>query len=186
MDRLSAERPQSRIFTAHMMLGIMGQFALHMLTLLTAVQLSLPHTPTDADTKSPDTAFQPNVLNTVVYLVSTTATTATFIANYRGHPFMQSLRDNTWLYRALVANVLFVLLMASGAVQEVNDVMKLAEMPSLTLRLQLMTLVLFDLCSTVLYSNMLKRVFAIRPKKSTAAKDSTAVNGQTTSRLKAE
>jgi len=186
MDRLSAERPQSRLFTGHMMFSIVGQFALHMLTLLTAVQLSLPHTPTDAETKSPDSAFAPNVLNTVVYLVSTTATTATFIANYRGHPFMQSLTANTWLCRALIANVVAVLVMASGLVPEVNDVMKLAEMPSGTMRLQLMTLIVFDLLSTVLYANLLKRVFAIKPKKSRELMEGDHSANGIVSRLKIE
>ena len=165
LDRLSAERPPSRLFTAHMMLSILGQFGLHLATLFTAVQLSNPHTPRDIDTRSTDTAFKPNVLNTVVYLVSTMATTATFFANYRGRPFMEGLRENVWLWRVLLVNVVAVLVMASGVLPDVNEYMQLVEMPSREMRVQLMGLVLFDLCSTVAYANLLKRIFAIKPPK---------------------
>ena len=180
VDRLSAERPPSRLFTWHMMLAVVGQFALHMLTLLTAVQLSTPHTPQDAETKSPDSTFKPNVLNTVVYLVSTISTTSTFLANYRGRPFMQGLRENKWLWRALMVNVGVVLLLASGLAPELNELMQLVEMPSAVLRMQLMGLVVFDLLSTIAYANLLKRVFAIKPKRTQAGR--TAAAG----RLKAE
>jgi cation-transporting ATPase 13A1 len=166
LDRLSAERPQSRLFTAHMMLSIVGQFALHMLTLLTAVQLSVPHTPQDAETKSTESTFKPNVLNTVVYLVSTISTTATFLANYRGRPFMQGLRENVWLWRALLLNVAVVLLLASGLLPDFNELMQLVEMPSAVMRMQLMGLVIFDLLATIAYANALNRIFAIKPKKS--------------------
>jgi len=163
LDKLSAERPQSRLFTAYMMLSIMGQFALHMLTLVTAVQLSLPHTPDDTETKSPESTFKPNVLNTVVYLVSTVSTTSTFIANYRGRPFMQSLTENKWLYRALCFTVFMMLLMASGIWPELNEVMQLVDMPNPEMRVQLMGLLIFDLLSTITYSALLRRIFAITP-----------------------
>ena len=165
VDRLSAERPPSRLFTAHMMLNIMGQFALHLGTLYTAVQLSNPHTARDTETRSTDTAFKPNVLNTVVYLVSTMMTTATFFANYRGRPFMEGLRENVWLWRVLILNVAVVLLLASGVAPQLNEWMQLVPMPSAEMHWQLMGLVLFDLCSTVALANALKRVFAIKPPK---------------------
>ena len=183
LDRLSAERPPSRLFTAHMMLSILGQFALHFATLLTAVRLSNPHTPTDTETRSTDTAFKPNVLNTVVYLVSTMATTATFVANYRGRPFMQGLRENVWLWRVLLLNVVAVLVMASGVLPEVNEWMQLVPMPSGEMHYQLMGLVLFDLCSTVAYANLLKRIFAIKPPKQSVQR---AVAGGRQQRLKGE
>lgn len=40
----------------------------------------------DAETKDPDGKFSPNVVNTVVYLVSTVTTASTFLVNYRVRP----------------------------------------------------------------------------------------------------
>jgi hypothetical protein len=34
--------------------------------------------------------------------------------NYRGHPFMLSLRDNKSLFRALIAGEIFVMLLIGG------------------------------------------------------------------------
>lgn len=83
LKRLSAERPPKRLFTVSMILSVLGQFAIHMAVLLTAIQSAQPHTPQTEEHISPHKTFKPNVLNTVVYLVSTTQTAATFAANYR-------------------------------------------------------------------------------------------------------
>lgn len=83
LKHLSLERPHKRLFTPYMLLSVLGQFALHMCVLLTAIAAADPHTPTDAEHRAPEKKFQPNVLNTVVYLISNTQTIATFAANYR-------------------------------------------------------------------------------------------------------
>lgn len=41
-----------------------------------------------------DAKFAPNIINTVVFLVSTSSQAATFLVNYTGKPFMQPLREN--------------------------------------------------------------------------------------------
>merc|ERR1719373_1285072 len=48
-----------------------------------SVQWAKPHTPI-MDTKEMDAQFKPNVLNTVVFLISSTQTASTFMANYIG------------------------------------------------------------------------------------------------------
>jgi magnesium-transporting ATPase (P-type) len=52
------------------------------------------------------------VLNSVVFLISISMTVATFLANYRGKPFMQSLSENKPLLYTLVATEAFLLLCA--------------------------------------------------------------------------
>ena len=165
LDRLSAERPYTRIFTPYMMLSVMGQFALHLVTLLTAVSLAVPHTPTDIETKSPEGKFAPNVLNTVVYLVSTVSTVSTFVANYRGRPFMISLRENTALYRSLMALYALMITCATGMFPALNEMIELVPFPTADMHMQIVGLLIFDLASTVIYSYILKKVFAINPKR---------------------
>ena len=46
--------------------------------------------------------FAPNLLNSVVYILSVMLQLNTFIINYRGHPYMESLTENKPLcYSAL-------------------------------------------------------------------------------------
>jgi len=56
-----------------------------------------------------------------------------------------------------------MLLMASGIWAELNETMQLVEMPNQEMRVQLMGLLIFDLLSTVMYSALLRRIFAIKP-----------------------
>lgn len=42
--------------------------------------------------------FKPNLLNTAVYLMSSTLQIATFAVNYRGKPFMESLTGLKMFY----------------------------------------------------------------------------------------
>lgn len=48
LKKLSAERPDSQLFTPHLFVTIAGQFALHMLVLVTAVAMVTPLAPADA------------------------------------------------------------------------------------------------------------------------------------------
>jgi len=41
-----------------------------------------------------DAPFKPTLINSAVFLISTTMHVSTFAVNYRGHPFMQSLWEN--------------------------------------------------------------------------------------------
>jgi len=170
IKQLSAERPHKKLFTPYMMLSVLGQFALHMLVLLTAINLATPHTPTTPEHKSPSKSFQPNVLNTVVFLVSNTQTVATFAANYRGRPFMQSLRENTALYKSLFASFAFMLLLASETMPAINKFLELHALPSDLFKVQLLGLLLFDVASTYVYAHALKAIFAIKPKKKGGAR----------------
>ena len=75
----------------------------HLTILHSAVVWSKPHTPTDEETKDPEGKFKPNVLNTVVFIVSTVQIVGTFGANYAGAPFMKSLTQNKKLNRTMMA-----------------------------------------------------------------------------------
>ena len=100
---LSKLQPHKSVFTPYMILSLTGQMITHLTTLHLAVTWSKPHTPTDEETRDPEGKFKPNVLNTVVFLVSTTQTVATFAANYAGAPFMASLIENKKLHRTIGA-----------------------------------------------------------------------------------
>lgn len=51
--------------------------------------------------QKPDTEFSPNLVNTVCFLVQWVVQLTTFAVNYLGHPFNQSLLENTKLALAL-------------------------------------------------------------------------------------
>lgn len=56
--------------------------------------------------QKPDTDFEPNLVNTVCFLVQFVVQLTTFGVNYIGHPFNQSLVENKGLAAALRWGVL--------------------------------------------------------------------------------
>lgn len=182
---LSAERPESSVFTLRMFLSLVGQFAMHIGTLILAVKWSQPFTPTyaaaantpaftnrslfsryfsDEKTRDPDGDFAPNVLNTVVFLVSSSTTLATFAANYKGRPFMQSLRENTALFRCIFICILGVICCALELSPDFNEFLELHTLPDETFRQQLALLMIADLVASVSYEALLNYIFLRRSR----------------------
>jgi len=55
---------------------------------------------------------------------------ATFVVNYEGHPFMESLSENKPLRNSLVLSTGFTFLAASQIYPELNDMLSLVELPA--------------------------------------------------------
>ncbi len=76
-----------------------------------------------------DAEFQPNLLNSAVYLVSLIMQISTFAINYQGLPFRESLRQNKALYNSLLATATIAVLAASEMVPDLNEWMQLVPFP---------------------------------------------------------
>lgn len=72
LEKLSAERPPSRIFCLQVCLSIVGQFLVHLVCLMRSLELAKPLVArTRADPSfAPDGPFRPNVVNTAIFLLS--------------------------------------------------------------------------------------------------------------------
>jgi cation-transporting ATPase 13A1 len=141
------------------------QFALHMYTLITAVEMSRPFTPVDADTRDPDGKFSPNLLNSVVFLVSQLTTVSTFAANYRGRPFMQGLRENRALFRGLAVAAFVVFACALNLSDDLTSLFEMVPFPSEQFRVDLLQLLLLDLLGAFAIENSLRALFRNTPRQ---------------------
>jgi cation-transporting ATPase 13A1 len=158
VHELSRERPQTRIFSVPFFASLLGQFALHFGALLLAVEWARPFTPTDPETRSPDAKFSPNVLNSVVFLLSSSQVVATFFANYRGRPFMISLRENRPLLYMLLASEAVLLLAVLGYVPALSAYLELTLPASLEFQNNLALLLLVDLVGSVAIARAVTRL----------------------------
>lgn len=100
LPRLMNQRPPVSIFQFSVVLSVIGQFMVHLTSLLVTLALSKSYF-IDSSTASssissslifaadsnPDGRFRPNIINTSVYLISMTMQLNNFVVNYRGHPF---------------------------------------------------------------------------------------------------
>ncbi|KAJ2783865.1 putative cation-transporting ATPase 1 [Coemansia javaensis] len=127
LERLSRERPQPHILTLYMLLTVLGQFAVHVSAMVfVSLEVRKHEIPGEIDLESP---FEPNLLNTAMYLTQLSQQVSTFAINYQGHPFREALRDNKVLYRGLLGVGAIAAVCATESVPDLNHALKLVPMP---------------------------------------------------------
>ncbi|KAI0236692.1 putative cation-transporting ATPase 1 [Massospora cicadina] len=101
LPELASQRPQTNIFNRYLITSVMGQFAVHIASLIYIVQQAKAfevQKPVDLDGP-----FVPSLLNSAVFLISLSLQVSTFVINYQGHPFRESLKENTAMYYGLLS-----------------------------------------------------------------------------------
>ncbi|CAM9824034.1 unnamed protein product [Chrysoparadoxa australica] len=158
LQRLSSERPPKRIFCAAVLLPVVAQFAVHMTCLLIMVGMCEAHVDKDDPSLAPDGDFQPNVFNTAVFLLSSVMQVTTFAANYTGHPFVQSLKDNRPLYYMIVIAYAVLFTAATDVFEPINDLLELAPAPDSLFRAQFVGLMASDTIAAWIMAHLAKWV----------------------------
>merc|ERR1719189_1288259 len=160
---LSEQQPQKSVFSLYIVLSLIGQAITHLWTLTLAVAWSKPYTPTDEETRDPEGKFKENVLNTVVFLVSTVQIVGTFAANYAGYPFMVSLSDNKKLNRTIMALCAVCFACGLGWWPTFDKLMQISELPSEDFRSDLLLLMAADLVIAVGWERLCRHTFRKQP-----------------------
>ncbi len=127
LEKLAAVKPGFAIFTRYFFASLLGQFASHLGCLLAVRHFALQLTPGGFVPPGPNDSFAPNIVNSCVFLVSSSMTLTTFAVNYQGHPFMQSLMENQALMRCL--GIGFAVLLA-GALGVLTVPLQLVALPA--------------------------------------------------------
>lgn len=79
---LSAQRPHATIFCPYVFLSVISQFAVHITYLIGLYYGALRLMP-QHELQKPDTDFQPNLVNTVCFIVNFIIQLTTFSVNYQ-------------------------------------------------------------------------------------------------------
>mmetsp|Transcript_25186 Transcript_25186/g.64426 ORF Transcript_25186/g.64426 Transcript_25186/m.64426 type:complete len:951 (-) Transcript_25186:75-2927(-) len=91
--KLVEARPTKSIFEWHVLLSLLLQAALHFVVLITGWSLAKSHRPTDYKPDK-DGDFEPNWVNTTVFLITAGMHLSSFLANYQGAPFLVPITKN--------------------------------------------------------------------------------------------
>jgi len=152
LARLSKEKPPGSVFDASVLCSILGQCVTHigclyatsllcgqyelvarlpgMLSEAEAAAATGAATSVEATAASGDPSdevFRPNLINTAIFLVTSTIQVNNFAINYYGHPYMQSFADNVMLHRSVVGIYLVLMVLVGGQLEPLNDLFELID-----------------------------------------------------------
>jgi manganese-transporting P-type ATPase len=159
LDKLSKVQPLSSIFHPASFISLLGQFALHLFTMVVAVRRAKSYLPEDYSADL-DGEFKPGILNTVVFLVSSVQQVTVFFVNMQGRPFMTGISENRPLLWSLAGTFILTFMFASETVPEMNRYFQLVSFPDDTFRSFILKILLLDLAGTFLFDRVMKLVFA--------------------------
>ncbi|KAJ3573618.1 hypothetical protein NP233_g2332 [Leucocoprinus birnbaumii] len=126
VEKLSRERPLGNIFNFYVLLSVLLQFALHIVSLVYITDLTRSYEergPIDLEAK-----FEPNLLNTAIYLLGLSQQVSTFAINFQGRPFREGIRENSALWWGLVGASAVAFSGATDFMPELNRWLQIVEM----------------------------------------------------------
>lgn len=158
LDRLSKVRPLTSIFHPALFISLLGQFTIHLATMMTAVHFAKKHLPPDHEIQL-DGEFKPGILNTVVFLVSNVQQVTVFVVNLQGRPFMTGVTENRPLLWSLVCTFILTFMFASESVPGLNKYFQLVPFPDDVFRDFILRLLMADVVATFFLDRLMKFLF---------------------------
>lgn len=137
LKQLSKQRPLPNIFNLYTILTVLSQFAVHFVCLIYLVNEAIARSPgrdnkvkLDMDlAEDEERVFQPDLLNSTVYIISMSLQLSTFAINYRGEPFMEGLKDNKPLLYSILISGGAVLALATGIFPDLSNMFEIVYFP---------------------------------------------------------
>ncbi|KAH8107467.1 hypothetical protein DFH11DRAFT_1826728 [Phellopilus nigrolimitatus] len=163
VEKLSRERPLGNIFNLYVLLSILIQFAIHIASLVYITTLSNANEergPIDLEAK-----FEPNLLNTAIYLLGLSQQVSTFAINFQGRPFREGIRENPALYWGLVGASAVAFSGTTDFVPEFSRWLQIVEMQTF-FKFRLVAVMVVDFVGCWLVEVVCKHLFAdLEPKE---------------------
>ncbi|CAM9266079.1 unnamed protein product [Choristocarpus tenellus] len=159
LNKLSPVRPITSIFHPALFLSILGQFALHLVCMVYVVSLSKEHLPEGYEPDL-DGDFQPNMINSVVFLVGAVQQVSVFVVNLKGRPFMGGLSQNKPLLYSLAATFALTFMSASETIPRLNKWLQLEPFPDDSFRNTILAMLGLDIVAAFLWDRIMLLIFA--------------------------
>ncbi|KAI9816283.1 MAG: hypothetical protein M1827_001885 [Pycnora praestabilis] len=163
IDTLSKERPQPNIFNPYIIGSVLGQFAIHIVTLIYISRYVQQIEPRKDDVDL-EGDFEPSLLNSAVYLLQLVQQISTFAVNYQGRPFRESISENRGMYWGLLGVTGVAFSCSTEFIPELNTKLKLVKFTD-GFRFTMTTVMILDFVGCYIIEKVLKSLFSdYRPK----------------------
>lgn len=156
LKKLSKERPVTKLFSLYTVLSAVGQSLIHLTALIYVSTVSKQYL--TGPMPKPDEDFQPNIVNSAVFIISAGLQLSTFVVNYQGHPFMQSIPENKGLLYCIGGLSTILIVVITQLVPDFNESLSLVIFPSEFQKI-LLTVLVLDFTLAYLVEWVCKKLF---------------------------
>jgi len=163
--QLSKILPSSTVFAWPVMLSLVIQLIVHLAAFLYGWQLAKSYRAKDFE-RNLEGEFEPNLTNTVIFLIMATSHASSFLSNYEGHPFMMPMSSNKSLFNALIVFIMAIIILSCEVMPALNESLSLVLAPDETMKWKIVMLLLGDLAVTVGVSKVIRSVALYREGQS--------------------
>ncbi|KAF2654850.1 cation-transporting ATPase 4 [Lophiostoma macrostomum CBS 122681] len=164
VEALSKERPQHNIFNPYIIGSVLGQFAIHIGTLIYVSQWVQHFEPVVRKSVDLEKEFEPSLLNSAIYLLQLIQQISTFAINYQGRPFRESIKENRGMYWGLVSVSAVAFSCATEFIPEINEKLKLVPF-TYEFKVMLTSMMVLDYVGCWVVEKGLKKLFSdYKPK----------------------
>lgn len=123
------------------------------------LSVTKPYLPPDYKPKL-DGEFEPNLINTVVFLVSALQQVSVFAVNYKGHPFMQGIRENKPLRFSLTLIAVGAFVCATETVPAFNSYIQLVQFPDESFQKMILFILFINISLCYFWDRIIVGIFA--------------------------
>ncbi|KAI1432874.1 hypothetical protein GGR50DRAFT_671682 [Xylaria sp. CBS 124048] len=163
VEGLSKERPQPNIFNVYIIGSILGQFAVHIVTLIYISRYCDKLEPR-SEMVDLEAEFRPSLLNSAVYLLQLIQQISTFAVNYQGRPFRESLSENKGMFYGIIGVTAVAFSCSTEFIPEINEQMKLVKFTD-DFKMTMTAVMILDYVGCWVIEVVLKRLFSdYRPR----------------------
>lgn len=158
VEGLSKERPQPNIFNFYIIGSILGQFAVHIVTLIYIARFCDKLEPRD-EIVDLEAEFTPSLLNSAVYLLQLIQQISTFAVNYQGRPFREALSENKGMFYGIVGVTAIAFSCSTEFIPELNEQMKLVPFSD-EFKMTMTAVMIVDYAACWIIEVALKKIFS--------------------------
>ncbi|KAF8853725.1 hypothetical protein BDZ45DRAFT_66575 [Acephala macrosclerotiorum] len=163
VEGLSKERPQPNIFNFYIIGSILGQFAIHIVTLIYIARYCDTIAPRSEEVDL-EGEFAPSLLNSAVYLLQLIQQISTFAINYQGRPFREALSENRGMYWGIIGVSAIAFSCSTEFIPEINEKMRLVPFTS-EFKTTMTATMIIDYVGCYVVEKVLKALFSdYKPK----------------------
>ncbi|CAD6998459.1 manganese-transporting ATPase 13A1 [Ceratitis capitata] len=173
LKTLSKTAPLPNIFNIYSISTILCQFAVHFGTLYYLTQEATLRAPErtgkiklyiDMDPEEKQ-SFEPNIINSTVYIICLALQVSTFAVNHKGHPFMESLRENRPLLTSILVSTGLVLFLSLDLSSDLTETFEIVSFPE-DFRKTLVLVLLADTIAAFALDRICSFLFGEKRRKS--------------------